>query len=92
MFFSGKQIELLLKVLNSEYAAYYFFNTVATLDNGGFQMRQQYVEEIPIPARIQTINDSSDVFKAFSFTPQEINFIKESIKQRKMEILKNRES
>ena len=43
-FFTGENLNTLLHLLNSEYAAYYFFNNVAILDNGGMQMRQQYVE------------------------------------------------
>ena len=28
---------------------YYFFNNIAILDDGGMQMRQQFIELIPIP-------------------------------------------
>ena len=86
-FFSGSEIEILVQELNSEFAAYYFFNSVATLDNGGFQMRQQYVEEIPLP-RLKTIKGSVDeeIYKAFNFTEEEIQFIKISILNKKKEI------
>ena len=86
-FFTGNGIEILVKELNSEFAAYYFFNSVATLDNGGFQMRQQYVEEIPLP-KINKIESSVDteIYKAFNFTEEEIDFIKTSISNKKKEI------
>lgn len=86
-FFSGSDIEILVQELNSEFASYYFFNSVATLDNGGFQMRQQYVEEIPLP-RLKTIKGSVDeeIYKAFNFTEEEIQFIKISISNKKKEI------
>lgn len=86
-FFSGSDIEILVQELNSEFASYYFFNSVATLDNGGFQMRQQYVEEIPLP-RLKTIKSSVDeeIYKAFNFTEEEIQFIKISISNKKKEI------
>ena len=86
-FFSGKDIEKIVLALNSEYATWYFFNNVATLDNGGFQMRQQYVEEIPLP-RLKTIKGSVDeeIYKAFNFTEEEIQFIKISISNKKKEI------
>ena len=86
-FFSGSDIEILVQELNSEFASYYFFNSVATLDNGGFQMRQQYVEEIPLP-RLKTIKGSVDeeIYKAFNFTEEEIQFIQISISNKKKEI------
>lgn len=86
-FFTGLDIDLLVKELNSEFAAYYFFNSVATLDNGGFQMRQQYIEGIPLPKSryVDDIKDGS-IYDAFGFTKEEIDFIKSSIKQRKEEI------
>ena len=88
-FFTGADIKILLKELNSEFAAYYFFNTVATLDNGGFQMRQQYVEEIPLP-KLRDSNTEIDIdeaiYKAFDFTPLEIKFIKTSISNKRKEI------
>ena len=88
-FFTGTDIGLLIKELNSEFAAYYFFNSVATLDNGGFQMRQQYVEEIPLP-KLSKLNANTDIdkeiYKAFNFTDEEIKFIKTSISNKKKEI------
>ena len=48
-FFVGSNLNYLQAVLNSELAAYYFFNNISILDNGGMQMRQQYVENIPVP-------------------------------------------
>lgn len=84
-FFSGNNVEYLLSVLNSDYAAYYFFNNVATLDNGGFQMRQQYVENIPIPPETSMGNP----MLTFGFTDSEIEYINEYIKMRKQEILKS---
>lgn len=48
-FFTGNDLLYLQGVLNSEFAAYYFFKNIAILDNGGMQMRQQYIELMPIP-------------------------------------------
>ncbi|MEW6171409.1 MAG: TaqI-like C-terminal specificity domain-containing protein, partial [Candidatus Omnitrophota bacterium] len=48
-FFVGNDLSYLQGILNSEFAAYYFFNNISVLDNGGMQMRQQFVENIPIP-------------------------------------------
>ncbi|MGN0867482.1 MAG: Eco57I restriction-modification methylase domain-containing protein [Oligosphaeraceae bacterium] len=83
-FFTGKDIEYLLDTLNSEYASYYFFGSVATLDNGGFQMRQQYVEDILIPPP-----GNSNLYEKFNFTDDEIAFIKNTVLKRKNEILKD---
>ena len=88
-FFSGRNIEQIVLALNSEYAAWYFFNNVATLDNGGFQMRQQYVEEIPLPNldRLSSSNVDEQLFEEFGFNTDEVNFIRRIIKDRKDEIL-----
>jgi hypothetical protein len=48
-FFVGENLLYLQAILNSEFAAYYFFNNIAILDNGGMQMRQQFIELMPIP-------------------------------------------
>jgi hypothetical protein len=48
-FFTGNDLFYLQGILNSEFAQYYFFNNIAILDNGGMQMRQQYVELMPTP-------------------------------------------
>jgi hypothetical protein len=48
-FITGNNLLFLLGILNSEFAQYYFFNSIAILDNGGMQMRQQYIELLPIP-------------------------------------------
>ena len=88
-FFSGKNIEQIVLALNSEYAAWYFFNNVATLDNGGFQMRQQYVEEIPLPDLCRLTSDNTDkqIYEGFGFNDEEINYIRRVIKEKKEEIL-----
>ena len=90
-FFSGKDIEKIVLALNSEYATWYFFNNVATLDNGGFQMRQQYVEEIPLPdiSCLSVNHTDEDLFEKFSFSIEEVNYIRRIIKERKDEILLN---
>ena len=89
-FFTGKNIDKLCIVLNSEYAAYYFFSHVAVLDNGGFQMRQQYVENIPIPNTIN-INKEEDVYAAFGFNHEEVSYIKTVVAKRKNEIVSRAE-
>ncbi len=88
-FFSGKDIEQIVLALNSEYATWYFFNNVATLDNGGFQMRQQYVEEIPLPDLngLSSQNVDLELFNKFGFNDEEINYIRRIIQERKEEIL-----
>ena len=82
-FIVGKELEHLITILNSEYAAYYFFSNVATLDNGGFQMRQQYIENIPIPP----VKKHGNPCDSFEFTEEEERFISEYIRFRKEEIL-----
>ena len=76
-FFTGQDIKILNDVLNSNYAAYYFLMNVAILDNGGVQMRQQYVENIPIPH----IMSGQDIYEAFNFTSSEIQFIEYFVKK-----------
>lgn len=48
-FFTGKNIDKLCAYLNSSLATYYYLKNIAILDNGGMQMRQQYIEDIPCP-------------------------------------------
>jgi hypothetical protein len=48
-FFTGNDMLYLQGILNSEFAMYYFFNNIAILDDGGMQMRQQFIELMPIP-------------------------------------------
>ena len=79
-FFSGNHIESICNALNSEFAAYYFLQNVAALDNGGIQMRQQYVEEIPLPIDIL---HGQDIVSAFKFTETERNFIHTMVEGRK---------
>lgn len=88
-FFTGNDIVKLCNILNSNYAAYYFFRNIAILDNGGMQMRQQYIEGIPIPLSLkckENINDN-DIFDAFSFTDNERDFIIHYVRKRYNEIL-----
>jgi hypothetical protein len=83
-FFGGKDIETICTMLNSTYAAYYFLQNIAILDNGGMQMRQQYVEEIPLP-KIK-MHTESDLYNAFGLTKSEIEHIESFVLQRKIEI------
>ena len=93
-FFTGSNLELLVHILNSKYAAYYFFNNVAILDNGGMQMRQQFVENIPLPFELKYIDYSDPetidkkVFEAFKFSEEEINYINNYLMTKKAEISK----
>ena len=87
-FFTGNNIERICAELNSEYATWYFFNNVATLDNGGFQMRQQYIENIPLPQIYESCeNIDAAIYNAFGFNMDEISYIRETIAKRKSEIL-----
>jgi hypothetical protein len=58
-FFTGKLEDMffLQGVLNSEFAKHYFFNNIAVLDNGGMQMRQQYIELMPIPFVSESVKE-----------------------------------
>lgn len=85
-FFSGENIEILCDALNYEYAAYYFLRNVAILDNGGIQMRQQYVEEIPLP---QKLFEEKNIMKSFKLTDKEISFIRDYVSVCKKDILEN---
>ena len=89
-FFIGDQIDEICHMLNSEYATYYFFRNIAILDNGGMQMRQQYVENIPLPKLLKLNKmqlSDNEIFKAFNFNTEEISFIHNYIVERKQEIL-----
>ncbi len=83
-FFSGKDIDRICHLLNSAYAAYYFFKNIVALDNGGFQMRQQYIEEIPLPLNGQT---DEEIFSSFGFTSEEVKAINRYIREKKQSIL-----
>ena len=91
----GDNLNSLLDVLNSKFAAYYFFNNVAILDNGGLQMRQQYVENIPVPNTLLSISKSQldeldkSIFDSFHFTQEEIAFINNFLLAKKHEIESN---
>jgi len=93
-FFTGDNLQNLIHLLNSEFAAYYFFNSVAILDNGGLQMRQQYVEEIPLPQLSNFLEGLSQkeidnaIYEAFHFTQEEIEYIKNFL-LRKKELIQN---
>ena len=91
-FFTGNNLDKLVHMLNSEFSAYYFFNTVAIFDTGGMQMRQQYIENIPLPVNI-SFEDKSDyesinlsIYEAFNLTEDEITYIKDYLKEKKEEI------
>jgi adenine-specific DNA-methyltransferase len=100
-FFTGSAINYLIGILNSEFAKYYFFNNVAVLDNGGMQMRQQYIEQIPIPSADNSQMESiiqatklSDynlvdniVNQLWKFSTEEIKAIKECIKEKEYAII-----
>ena len=48
-FITGYRLPVLCAILNSDLAIYYYFSQIASLDEGGLQMRQQYIELFPIP-------------------------------------------
>ena len=85
-FFVGNDLDYLVQVLNSKYAAYYFFCNVAILDNGGMQMRQQYVENIPIPEKLMGEVTDDAINATFGFTSQEIDFMDAFLKKKQKEI------
>lgn len=85
-FFTGKDIDKLCTFLNSSLASYYYLKNIAILDNGGMQMRQQYIEEIPCPP-IESIEDDISIYNLFGFTQEEIDFVVKFIEMRKNEIL-----
>ncbi len=95
-FFTGDNLQNLIHLLNSEFAAYYFFNSVAILDNGGLQMRQQYVEEIPLPHLNKSLDGLSQqeidniIYEAFHFTNEEIKYIKNFLLMKKALIQNSR--
>lgn len=80
-FFVGKQLEEICKILNSEYATYYYFRNIAILDNGGMQMRQQYIEEVPLPKNL-----NNNIYDEFQLTDSEREFIHNYIETRYDEI------
>ena len=66
------------------FATYYYLKNIVALDNGGMQMRQQYIEEIPCPA-IDSIVDDESIFKYFRLS-------KDYIAKRKYEIANNNDN
>ena len=89
-FFTGDNLEYLQSILNSEFATYWFFNNIAILDNGGMQMRQQYIEKFPIPEQRtsdEKIILDNDIYSRFGFSNEEINFIKECISLKVKDIM-----
>ena len=88
-FFVGEKLDWLCSVLNSTFAAYYYFRNIAILDNGGMQMRQQYVELTPIPQQLQCSGEFSDeyIYTAFGFTEEERTFIERFVEKKLDEIL-----
>lgn len=89
-FITGEKLDYLIQILNSKVAAYYFFNNIAILDNGGMQMRQQYVENFPIPKYNEVICDNliddGAVFSLYNFNKDEIVFITQFLKNKYKEI------
>ena len=90
-FFTGQHLDKLCRYLNSTLATYYYLKNIVALDNGGMQMRQQYIEEIPCPD-IDAITDDESIFNYFEFTPDEIEFVKQYILKRKEEIANNNDN
>jgi hypothetical protein len=101
-FFTGEKLSYLQAVLNSEFAKYWFFNNIAILDNGGMQMRQQYVELFPIPvvendkmseveklSKTDTTGSDVVIYAMYSFTPKEIEYMQQFIRDRISEIQGN---
>ena len=90
---TGLSLTFLISVLNSVYAAYWFFNNVPILDNGGLQMRQQFIENIPIPKEFLrstpkgAISDTS-LCNAFHFTTVEQTLIAEKVAE-KLRVIAN---
>ena len=85
-FITGDNLDYFVQILNSKVAAYYFFNNIAILDNGGMQMRQQYVENFPIPNFTGTFDKNFNVFALYDFNEEEITFIDEFLQNKYKEI------
>lgn len=89
-FIVGEHLEYLLHLLNSKVAAYYFFNNIAILDNGGMQMRQQYIENFPIPEISQSflteVLSDEKIYSAYNFDQSEIQFIEKFLRDKFDEI------
>ena len=98
-FLTGSNVNVLLPILNSKLAAFFFFNNVPILDNGGLQMRQQFVETFPIPpltsgfikklshiCHKDTEGIDQIVFEEYGLSKDEINYIDLYIAQRLHEI------
>jgi hypothetical protein len=86
-FIIGNNLDYLLHLLNSKIAAYYFFNNIAILDNGGMQMRQQYIENFPIPiANKHTELNDELFFSLYGFDNKEISYINKFLKEKYEEI------
>jgi len=89
-FFTGNNLDSLVCLLNSEYATWWFFNTVAVLDASGMQMRKIFVENIPLPKLIKNVtrkNVDEMIYQAFKFSKSEVTYIQNVITQKQSEIL-----
>lgn len=49
-------------------------------------MRQQYIEKMPVPLRLDAIGDDASVNSLFGFTREEADFIARYVESRKNEI------
>ena len=83
----GPALGFLISVLNSVYAAYWFFNNVSILDNGGLQMRQQFIENLPIPkdfatSKPKTAVSDLEIYNAFHLTDEEQMIIANNVAKR----------
>ena len=94
-FMVGEHLPLLIKFLNSEFAYYYFLCNVAALDVGGIQMRQQYVQKIPVPKNLQELaccencDIDKTIYRLFSLSKEEISFVEKKLKERKQLIVRS---
>ncbi len=97
-FIIGNNLDFLISILNSKIASYYFFNNIAILDNGGLQMRQQYIEKFQIPNinKIDQLNKFSTnhnkenldelVYDLYELEATEIKYIEQFIERKLSEI------
>ena len=85
-FFTGNDLQYLMRVLNSEFAAYYFMCNIVSLDNGGFQMRQQFVEQFPIPNIKKEVSNNQDIYDLYDFNTVEREYIHNIVASRLNEI------
>ena len=86
-FFTGSDLKYIVAFLNSSVAAYYFLKNIAILDDGGMQMRQQFVEDIPVPVIDERCKVFEDIITLYDYIKQQPDTVDTTCVERKIDQL-----